>query len=79
MVTVCYTSLIFCFMMLIIFLILQVSDFGLAKDDTIDQVDSDKFPIKWTAPEAIQQKVSHRTPVHFFLLKLTKLLYINSF
>ena len=34
----------------------KVSDFGLAKD-VEQQIETGKFPVKWTAPEAIQQKV----------------------
>lgn len=36
----------------------KVSDFGLAKDSRLGQVDLGKLPIKWTAPEALRQKVS---------------------
>lgn len=36
----------------------KVADFGLAKDSRLGQVDLGKLPIKWTAPEALRQKVS---------------------
>jgi len=36
----------------------KVADFGLAKDSERGQVDLGKLPIKWTAPEALRQKVS---------------------
>jgi c-src tyrosine kinase len=36
----------------------KVADFGLAKDSQAGNVDSGKLPIKWTAPEALRQKVS---------------------
>lgn len=36
----------------------KVADFGLAKDSRMGQVDLGKLPIKWTAPEALRQKVS---------------------
>lgn len=36
----------------------KVSDFGLAKDSRLGQIDLGKLPIKWTAPEALKQKVS---------------------
>lgn len=36
----------------------KVSDFGLAKDSAMGQLDAGKLPIKWTAPEALRQKVS---------------------
>eukprot|EP00040_Diaphanoeca_grandis_P030782 m.182709 g.182709 ORF g.182709 m.182709 type:complete len:482 (-) comp32130_c1_seq1:69-1514(-) len=36
----------------------KVADFGLAKDSRLGQVDLGKLPIKWTAPEALKQKVS---------------------
>lgn len=41
---------------------LQISDFGLAKDVNSPSGDSSagKFPIKWTAPEALRQSVSER-------------------
>jgi c-src tyrosine kinase len=35
----------------------KVADFGLAKDSVTGQVDVGKLPIKWTAPEALRQKV----------------------
>lgn len=38
--------------------IAKVADFGLAKDSRLGQVDLGKLPIKWTAPEALRQKVS---------------------
>ncbi|XP_066925690.1 tyrosine-protein kinase CSK-like isoform X2 [Clytia hemisphaerica] len=37
-------------------LLAKVSDFGLAKDQQIQQKDAEKFPVKWTAPEAIREK-----------------------
>eukprot|EP00039_Didymoeca_costata_P000313 m.45098 g.45098 ORF g.45098 m.45098 type:complete len:475 (+) comp10191_c0_seq1:295-1719(+) len=36
----------------------KVSDFGLAKDSRLGSIDLGKLPIKWTAPEALRQKVS---------------------
>lgn len=36
----------------------KVADFGLAKDSRLGQADLGKLPIKWTAPEALRQKVS---------------------
>eukprot|EP00041_Stephanoeca_diplocostata_P024068 m.602569 g.602569 ORF g.602569 m.602569 type:complete len:474 (-) comp22447_c0_seq2:3455-4876(-) len=36
----------------------KVADFGLAKDSRLGQIDLGKLPIKWTAPEALRQKVS---------------------
>lgn len=36
----------------------KVADFGLAKDSRLGQVDIGKLPIKWTAPEALRNKVS---------------------
>ena len=36
----------------------KVADFGLAKDSAMGQLDAGKLPIKWTAPEALRQKVS---------------------
>lgn len=36
----------------------KVADFGLSKDSRLGQVDLGKLPIKWTAPEALKQKVS---------------------
>jgi len=36
----------------------KVADFGLAKDSRMGQIDLGKLPIKWTAPEALKQKVS---------------------
>lgn len=36
----------------------KVADFGLAKDSRLGQVDLGKLPIKWTAPEALRNKVS---------------------
>ena len=38
--------------------IAKVADFGLAKDSRLGQADLGKLPIKWTAPEALRQKVS---------------------
>lgn len=38
--------------------IAKVADFGLAKDSRLGQVDVGKLPIKWTAPEALRNKVS---------------------
>lgn len=38
------------------FLFLQVSDFGLARGADFN-LEGGKFPIKWTAPEAIKQGV----------------------
>lgn len=35
----------------------KVADFGLAKDSRLGQIDLGKLPIKWTAPEALRQKV----------------------
>ena len=35
----------------------KVADFGLAKDSRLGQIDLGKLPIKWTAPEALKQKV----------------------
>lgn len=35
----------------------KVSDFGLAKDSRLGQMDAGKLPIKWTAPEALRRKV----------------------
>ena len=40
----------------IVFLFLQVSDFGLARGADFN-LEGGKFPIKWTAPEAIKQGV----------------------
>ncbi|XP_071953229.1 tyrosine-protein kinase CSK-like isoform X2 [Antedon mediterranea] len=34
----------------------KVSDFGLAKDDTV-MMDSGKIPVKWTAPEAVRKNI----------------------
>ena len=36
----------------------KVADFGLAKDSRFGKVDMGKLPIKWTAPEALRQKIS---------------------
>jgi len=36
----------------------KVADFGLAKDSRFGKVDIGKLPIKWTAPEALRQKIS---------------------
>lgn len=36
----------------------KVADFGLAKDSQEGLIDDGKLPIKWTAPEALKQKVS---------------------
>lgn len=38
------------------YLLAKVSDFGLAKDVVEQKIDNEKFPVKWTAPEAIQEK-----------------------
>lgn len=35
----------------------KVSDFGLARDES-DNLEGGKFPIKWTAPEALKFNVS---------------------
>ena len=37
--------------------IAKVSDFGLAQDDHGHGEGSSKIPVKWTAPEAVRQKV----------------------
>lgn len=34
----------------------KISDFGLARDDC-QSIDSTKLPVKWTAPEALNNKV----------------------
>lgn len=36
----------------------KVSDFGLARDENFT-LEGGKLPIKWTAPEALKQGVSH--------------------
>ena len=36
----------------------QVSDFGLAREG-VTRTDSQKLPVKWTAPEALKDKVDH--------------------
>ena len=38
--------------------IAKVSDFGLAQDDHGHGEGSSKIPVKWTAPEAVREKVS---------------------
>lgn len=35
----------------------KVSDFGLARDETAN-LQGGKFPVKWTAPEALKESVS---------------------
>lgn len=35
----------------------KVSDFGLARDEAAN-LQGGKFPVKWTAPEALKQSVS---------------------
>ena len=39
--------------------IAKVSDFGLAQDDHGHGEGSSKIPVKWTAPEAVRQKVTN--------------------
>ena len=40
------------------FLYLQVADFGLAREG-VTRSDSQKLPVKWTAPEALKDNVYH--------------------
>ena len=40
------------------FLYLQVADFGLAREG-VTRSDSQKLPVKWTAPEALKDNVCH--------------------
>lgn len=47
---------IFCFILSIVLFLWQVSDFGLAREANFN-LEGGKFPIKWTAPEAIKQGV----------------------
>ena len=44
---------------------LKVSDFGLAREG-VTRSDSQKLPVKWTAPEALKENV-----IHLFLLSLS--------
>lgn len=51
-----YFVSIFCFILLSVLFLWQVSDFGLAREANFN-LEGGKFPIKWTAPEAIKQGV----------------------
>ena len=53
-----YFVLMLCnyFILLSVLLLWQVSDFGLAREANFN-LEGGKFPIKWTAPEAIKQGV----------------------
>ena len=46
----------FCFIMVSVLFLPQVSDFGLAREANFN-LEGGKFPIKWTAPEAIKKGV----------------------
>ena len=48
---------------------LKVSDFGLAREG-VTRSDSQKLPVKWTAPEALKENV-----IHLFLLSLSLSLF----
>lgn len=48
--------LVFCFIILNVLFLWQVSDFGLAREANFN-LEGGKFPIKWTAPEAIKKGV----------------------
>ena len=57
-----------------LFLLLQVSDFGLARGADFN-LEGGKFPIKWTAPEAIKQGVCWV----FKIQRDRKVIFLNSF
>ena len=54
--TIGYFVFIFCFIILSVLFLWQVSDFGLAREANFN-LEGGKFPIKWTAPEAIKKGV----------------------